>query len=224
MLTWRLAVCQGCGAKLGCRLRTPQTARSLPGSRHSFTSSWHQMRLTNGVSRTLGFNALLKGLFLYSSRFLKSCSYKRRIFYMFKYRSQVCAGAHSTHSLGFIMTDAPPTPLKKKINIEGNTELEKVFFSILFIGTIWEAANQLTRAFRLLDKGVEGKIQEDGRQTCLSQAKEAFPAICETNCSWRRARWPSPQDAGSGWHRNGLVPLPVVDMMHFWQQWRCHWP
>lgn len=55
---------------------------------------------------------------------------------MFKYRSQACAGAHSTHSLGFIITDAPPVPSKKKINMERNTELEKVFFSILFIGTI----------------------------------------------------------------------------------------
>lgn len=58
--------------------------------------------------------------------------------------------------------------------MEKSTELEKVFFSILFIGTIWEAVNQLNRAFRLLDKGIEGKIQQDGRQTCLSQAKGGF--------------------------------------------------
>lgn len=62
--------------------------------------------------------------------------------------------------------------------MEENTELEKVFSSILFIGTIWEAVSQLNRAFRLLDKGVEGKIQQDGRQTCLSQAREAFLTIC----------------------------------------------
>lgn len=30
----------------------------------------------------------------------------------------------------------PPPTLKRMINMEENTELEKVFFSILFIGTI----------------------------------------------------------------------------------------
>ena len=30
---------------------------------------------------------------------------------------------------------------------------------------------------------------------CLSEAEAAFLSVCEADCSWREARWPSPRDA-----------------------------
>lgn len=41
-------------------------------------------------------------------------------------------------------------------------------------------------------KELMGKFNRMAEKYACNQAKESLPAICETNCSWRRARWPSP--------------------------------
>lgn len=79
------------------------------------------------------------------------------------------AGAERTH-----YSSCPPQPpFKKKVSVLENTELDRGFSSFPFCLLVqYEklSANSI-RAFRLLDKGAEGEIQQDGRQTRLSQAK-----------------------------------------------------